>query len=134
MARLQSCAEFGSEDLPGVQRIGSIFPNPPFIEVLIDVGMNILRIPIIMERIAQGTMTSALEIDYLAGLTTVVDYITSAGRHAILDAHNYGRYGGIIFTSTSDSQKFLCKVALESSSNESIPKLSPGKWPNRILF
>lgn len=71
-----------------------------------------------MERLAQGTMTSTLDATYLAALTTIVDFITAAGAHAVLDPHNFGRYAGAVFTSTSDFQTFWTNVATEFKSNE----------------
>jgi endoglucanase len=83
-----------------------------------DKGMNIFRIPFRMERLAQGTMTSALDATYLSGLKHVVSFITAAGAHAVLDPHNFGRYNGAVFTSTSDFQKFWTNVATEFKDND----------------
>lgn len=83
-------------------------------------GMNIFRIPILMERIAQGTMTAALDATYLADLTTVVSFITEAGGHAVIDSHNFGRYDNTIFTSTSDFQTYWTNVATEFKSNDNV--------------
>jgi endoglucanase len=83
-------------------------------------GMNIFRIPILMERIAQGTMTATLDATYLADLTTVVSFITEAGGHAVIDSHNFGRYDNTIFTSTSDFQTYWTNVATEFKSNDNV--------------
>jgi endoglucanase len=83
-------------------------------------GMNIFRIPFLMERLAQGTMTSALNANYLSGLSTVVSYITDAGGYSVLDPHNYGRYHGAIITSTSDFKTFWTNVAAEFKSNDKV--------------
>lgn len=73
-----------------------------------------------MERLAQGTITSALDAAYLSGLQTVVSFITAAGAHAVLDPHNYGRYDGNVITSTSDFQTFWTNVATEFKSNDKV--------------
>jgi endoglucanase len=83
-------------------------------------GMNIFRIPFLMERLAPGTMTSALDTTYLSELKTVVSFITAAGAHAVLDPHNFGRYYGTVFTSTSDFKTFWTNVAAEFKTNDKV--------------
>lgn len=107
----ESGAEFGQSNVPGVWGTDYIFPDTAAIQTLMDMGMNSFRIPFLMERLAQGTMTAALDADYLANLTTVVNYITNAGSYAILDPHNYARYGGSIISSTADFGTFWTNVA-----------------------
>lgn len=113
----ESGAEFGS-NIPGALGTDYIFPDTSAIQTLMDKGMNIFRIPFLMERLAQGTMTSALDAAYLSGLKTVVSFITAAGAHAVLDPHNFGRYNGAVFTSTSDFQTFWTNVATEFKDND----------------
>lgn len=76
--------------------------NTSTIQILMEKGANIFRIPIKMECLAQGTTTSALDATYLSGLSTVVSYITKAGGHAVMDAQNFGRHDGTVFTSAGD--------------------------------
>jgi endoglucanase len=83
-------------------------------------GLNIFRIPFLMERIAPGSITAPLDVTYLADLKTVVSFITAAGGHAILDPHNYGRYAGNVITSTSDFQTFWQNVAAEFKSDSNV--------------
>ena len=97
-----------------------IWPDTSSIQILMDKGMNIFRIPFLMERLAQGTMTASLDATYLADLTTVVNFITEAGGHAVVDPHNFGRYDGTVFTSTSDFQTFWINVATEFKSNDNV--------------
>lgn len=85
-----------------------------------DMGMNSFRIPFLMERLAQSTMTATLDADYLANLTTVVKYITDAGSYAVLDPHNYARYDGSIISSTSDFQTFWTNVATEFADDSKV--------------
>lgn len=82
--------------------------------------MNIFRIPFLMERLAQGTMAATLDATYLAALKTTVEFITSAGGHAIVDPHNFGRYDGTVFTSTSDFKTFWTNVATEFATNDNV--------------
>ncbi|KAJ5267582.1 hypothetical protein N7478_010390 [Penicillium angulare] len=113
----ESCAEFGSGNIPGVYGTDFIFPDTSTIQTLIDDGMNIFRVAFLMERLVPTTMTESFDSEYLANLTSVVDYITGAGAYAVLDPHNYGRYYGSIIESTSDFQTFWNNVATKFASN-----------------
>jgi endoglucanase len=74
-----------------------------------------------MERLTPTTMTGSLDATYLAGLTSIVDYITNTkGAWAIVDPHNFGRYYGSIFTSTSDFQTYWQTVASQFASNSKV--------------
>jgi endoglucanase len=115
----ESGAEFGT-NIPGTLGIDYTFPDTSAIQTLMDKGMNIFRIPFLMERLAPGTMTSALDATYLSGLSTVVSFITAAGKYAVLDPHNFGRYDGTVFTSTSDFQTFWTNLATEFRSNDNV--------------
>lgn len=59
-----------------------------------------------MERMAVGTMTASLNSDYLTPYAAIISCITSNGAHAVVDAHNYGRYNGAIITDTTGFQTF----------------------------
>lgn len=113
----ESGAEFGNTNIPGVLGTDYTWPNTSAIQILIDDGLNIFRIPILMERIIPTEMTGTVDADYLSGLTTVVDYITSAGAYAIIDSQNFGRYNGEIIESTSDFQTYWTTLATEFASN-----------------
>lgn len=107
----ESGAEFGQGTVPGAYGKDYIWPSTTAIQTLMDQGMNSFRIPFLMERLAQGTMTAELDADYLSNLTAVVDYVTAAGSYAILDPHNFARYGGSIISSTADFTTFWSNVA-----------------------
>ena len=116
----ESGAEFGATAIPGELGKDYTWPNTSAIAILMSKGMNIFRIPILMERIAPGTMTSTLNATYLEGLNTVVSFITGAGGHAVIDSQNFGRYDGTIFTSTSDFQTYWTNVATEFKSDSNV--------------
>ncbi|ROW01957.1 hypothetical protein VMCG_05603 [Cytospora schulzeri] len=116
----ESGAEFGTGAIPGTEGTDYTFPDTTAIQTLMDMGMNMFRIPFLMERIAQGTMTATLDADYLASLSTVVKYVTDAGKHAVLDPHNYARYGGSIISSTSDFKTFWTNLATEFADNPNV--------------
>ncbi|OKP14781.1 hypothetical protein PENSUB_5845 [Penicillium subrubescens] len=95
-----------------------IFPDTGTIQTLIGDGMNIFRVQFLMERLTPNGMTGSFDSDYLKNLTTVVNYITQAGAHAVLDPHNYGRFNGAIISSTSDFETFWTNVAGQFKSND----------------
>lgn len=116
----ESGAEFGTGNVPGAYDTDFIFPNTSAIQTLMDDGMNTFRIPFLMERLAQGSMTATLDADYLANLTTVVEYITKAGGYAVLDPHNYARYDSSIISSTDSFSTFWTNVATEFADNANV--------------
>ncbi|KAJ6032218.1 hypothetical protein N7540_002950 [Penicillium herquei] len=117
----ESCAEFGSGNIPGVLGTDYIWPDTSTIQTLIDEGMNVFRVPFLMERLVPDTLTSTPDATYLADLKSTVEYITSAGAHAIFYSHiNFNNSYGEIITSTSDFAAFWTTVASEFSSNENV--------------
>jgi endoglucanase len=73
-----------------------------------------------MERLVPNQLTSSLDANYLKNLTAVVNFITNAGKYAILDPHNYGRYYGNIITDKSAFGSFWSKVAAQYASNSRV--------------
>lgn len=116
----ESGAEFGTGTIPGAYGTDFIFPDTSAIQTLMDMGMNTFRIPFLMERLAPGAMTAALDADYLANLTTVVKYVTGAGGYAVLDPHNYARYDGAIISSTADFGTFWTHVATAFADDDKV--------------
>ncbi|KAF4632753.1 hypothetical protein G7Y89_g5366 [Cudoniella acicularis] len=126
----QSGAEFAPTVLPGKLNDDYSWPSTESIGTLMGKGMNTFRIPFLMERIAQGTMTAPLDATYLAALENVVSFITAKGGYAIVDAHNYGRYNNILFTSTSDFKTFWTNVATEFAKNDKVIFDCNNEWNN----
>lgn len=73
-----------------------------------------------MERMAQGSVDAPLDSAYLTNYSVAVDYITSKGGYAVLDAHNYGRYNGNIITDTTAFGKFWSNMATAFKSNSKV--------------
>ncbi|KAJ5767763.1 endo-beta-1-4-glucanase B [Penicillium manginii] len=116
----ESGAEFGNGNIPGVLGTDYIWPDTSAIQTLRDAGMNIFRVPFLMERLVPTTLTSSPNAVYLQSLKSTVEYITSTGAYAIVDPHNFGRYYGNIITSTSDFAAFWTTVAAEFVSNDKV--------------
>lgn len=116
----ESGAEFGQANIPDILGTDYTWPSTTAIGTLMDKGMTTFRIPFLMERLAQGTMTSTLDATYLAALKEVVSYITGRGGYAVLDPHNFGRYAGSIITSTTDFETFWTNVGTTFKSDAKV--------------
>ncbi|PYH43176.1 putative extracellular endoglucanase/cellulase [Aspergillus saccharolyticus JOP 1030-1] len=114
----ESGAEFGS----GVGTLGTTYtwPTTSQIQILRDAGMNLFRIPFLMERLTPDSITGSFASTYLSDLKSTVKFVTDSGAYAVLDPHNYGRYDGSIITSTSDFQTWWKNVAAEFADNEKV--------------
>ncbi|KAE8365238.1 glycoside hydrolase superfamily [Aspergillus caelatus] len=115
----ESGAEFGSS-IPGTLGTDYTWPDTSKIQTLRNDGMNVFRIPFLMERLAPNEITGSLDATYLKDLKSTVQAITDSGAYAVLDPHNYGRYSGSIISSTSDFKTFWKTVAGEFASNEKV--------------
>ncbi|KAJ0423971.1 glycoside hydrolase superfamily [Aspergillus carlsbadensis] len=113
----ESGAEFGEDNIPGVWGTDFIFPDTSTISTLISDGFNIFRIQFKMERLT-SEITGSFDEDYLQNLTSVVNAVTEAGAHAILDPHNYGRFNDEIISTPSDFQTWWTNVATEFADND----------------
>ncbi|KAG5942044.1 hypothetical protein E4U60_007521 [Claviceps pazoutovae] len=116
----ESAAEFAPDKIPGVVGQDYSFPDIQSINGLIKEGYNIFRIPFLLERMASPSLSSPLQTDYLNSITEIVNAITKQGKHAILDAHNYGRYNGNIITDTQAFQTFWKNLAGKFSDNANV--------------
>ncbi|CEJ59332.1 Putative Endoglucanase [Penicillium brasilianum] len=115
----ESGAEFGSA-IPGTLGTDYTWPVTSQIQVLRDAGMNIFRVPFLMERLVPSSITGTLDATYLAALKSTVNYITESGAYAVLDPHNYGRYSGSIISSTDNFKAWWKTVATEFASNDKV--------------
>ncbi|GFF49959.1 probable endo-beta-1,4-glucanase B [Aspergillus lentulus] len=115
----ESGAEFGSS-IPGNLGTDYTWPDTSKIQTLRDAGMNIFRVPFLMERLVPSSMTGTPDATYLSDLKKTVEFITDSGAYAVLDPHNYGRYSGSIISSTTDFQAFWKTVASEFASNDKV--------------
>ncbi|KOS45846.1 hypothetical protein ACN38_g3214 [Penicillium nordicum] len=115
----ESGAEFGS-NIPGTLDQDYAWPKTSQIQILRDAGMNIFRVPFLMERLVPTSITGAPDATYLAALKSTIKFITDSGAYAVIDPHNYGRYHGNIITSTSDFKAFWKTLATEFSSDEKV--------------
>ncbi|POS71132.1 glycosylhydrolase family 5-1 [Diaporthe helianthi] len=113
-------AEFGEKNWPGTYGKDYIFPDTTAIQTLMDLGMNMFRIPFLAERMAQSSLSADLDADYLSNLTSVVNYITDAGKYAVIEPHNYARYKGQIISSNADFKTFWGNLAGSFKANDKV--------------
>ncbi|KZP15265.1 glycoside hydrolase family 5 protein [Athelia psychrophila] len=118
----ESCAEFGSTAWPGVLNTDYTWPATSSIDYFVGKGFNTFRVPFLMERISPPAtgLTGAFDPTYLAGLTTIVNYITSKGAYAVVDPHNYMIYDNAPISSTTTFQTWWTNLATEFKSNPNV--------------
>jgi endoglucanase len=85
--------EFGSEKLPGTYGTDYIYPDPSTIDYFAAKGMNIIRVPVLWERV-QGQLEGELDAAEMKRLDAVIDSVAVKGMRMILDVHNYATYRG----------------------------------------
>jgi endoglucanase len=87
--------EFGAKTLPGTYGHDYIYPDPDTIAYFATKGMNIIRVPVLWERIQRrfGGDLDSTEMERLDG---VISYAASKGLRVILDVHNYAAYKGSV--------------------------------------
>lgn len=78
-----------------------------------------------MERMAQGSLDADLDEAYLTNYSVAIDYITAKGAYAVLDAHNYGRYDGVIINDTTAFQTFWANMATAFQDNSNVVGIKP---------
>jgi endoglucanase len=84
-------AEFGEGNLPGIYEQDYIYPSAGDVDVLLERGFNVFRLPFRWERL-QPVVNGDFDPVELARLDTLVRYITKHRAKVLLDPHNYARY------------------------------------------
>lgn len=86
-------AEFNASAIPGTLNVNYTFNNQATFTYFANKGFDIMRVPILWERI-QPTLNGPLDTAYLNNLKTNIAWAKAAGAQVIIDIHNYGRYNG----------------------------------------
>ncbi|KAF7981198.1 hypothetical protein HWV62_34521 [Athelia sp. TMB] len=99
----ESGAEFGNTAWPGVLGKDYEWPADSSIDFFVGKGFNTFRVCFLMERISPPAngLTGSFDPTYLAGLTTIVNYITSKGAYALIDPHNFMIYDNAPIANTA---------------------------------
>lgn len=83
----ESGAEFGESNIPGTLGSDYAWPDNSQVKILRDQGMNVFRVPFLMERMVPTGLTGPLDATYLAGLTSVRG-ISTVGIDPLLSSNN----------------------------------------------
>lgn len=84
-------AEFGQQNLPGTYETDYVYPSAADIDLYVERGMNLVRLPFRWERL-QRALGAELDATELQRLTDTVSYATGLGLQLVLDPHNFARY------------------------------------------
>ena len=88
-------AEFTSEKIPGEYGRDYTYPEPSTIKYYSEKSMNVIRLPVLWERL-QRRREEKLSESEMRRLDTVVTYTTSKKMKIIIDVHNYATYHGSV--------------------------------------
>lgn len=88
-------AEFGADHVPGIFGQHYIYPEPSTIDYYAAKGMNIIRLPVLWERLQHRLATNLDEAE-MQRIDAVVSHVTSKGMRIIIDVHNYAQYSGSV--------------------------------------
>jgi endoglucanase len=85
--------DFGGDSLPGTYGHDYIYPAPDTIAYFAAKGMNIIRVPVLWERL-QHQLGGDLDSAEMGRLDAFTSDAASKGMQVILDVHNYASYRG----------------------------------------
>ena len=91
-------ADFGQRHLPGVFGRDYFYPKRSSIDYFVTKGMNIIRLPVLWERL-QHQLGEKLDEKEMQRIDAVVNSATSKGIKIIIDVHNYAKYYGAVIGS-----------------------------------
>jgi endoglucanase len=86
-------AEFDGNNVPGVHGQHYTYPGNSSIDYFAAKGMNIIRLPVLWERLQRGS-GAKLDEPEMERIDAVVKYAGSKGMKTIIDVHNYAQYFG----------------------------------------
>ena len=87
--------EFNAKSLPGEYGRDYIYPDSPTVAFFAAKGMNIIRFPVLWERL-QRQVDGELDAEEMQRLDAVIDLASSKGMRVIIDVHNYATYHGSV--------------------------------------
>lgn len=88
-------AEFGDQHRPGIFGQDYIYPHLSSIDYFAAKGMNIIRLPVLWERL-QHNLGENLDEKEMQRIDGVVNYVSSRRMRIIIDVHNYAKYYGSV--------------------------------------
>ncbi|EIK52623.1 hypothetical protein YO5_14381 [Stutzerimonas stutzeri TS44] len=139
-----SGAGFGPSVVPGVHGTNYTYPAESYYKKYADLGMKLVRLPFLWERI-QPKLGTALNEAELARLKQSLDFAHKHGVKVILDLHNYYRYYGKLIGSSEVPissfagvwkqivQQVVSHPAVEGYGLMNEPYSTNGLWPQAAL-
>ncbi|CAI6338335.1 unnamed protein product [Periconia digitata] len=114
----ESGAEFGEKNFTGVYGKEFIWYDLSTLDTFMANGVNLFRLNFLMERLTPKSLTAPLDKYYLGNLTEQVDHITKAGKYAMIQPHNYGRFESNIITDVAAFKTWWQNVATQYKDND----------------
>lgn len=99
-------AEFGEARQPGKHGVDYVYPEPSAIDYFASKGMNIIRLPVLWERL-QHRLGAKLDEAEMQRIDAVVNYAASKDIKVVIDIHNYARYMKVVIGSRKLSSRAL---------------------------
>jgi endoglucanase len=84
-------ADFAPDALPGILGYNYQFPNQTEVDYFAHKGMNIVRLPVLWERV-QPRLNGEFNAAEIGRVDDFIRQTTAKGLQVILDPHNYARY------------------------------------------
>lgn len=101
--------EFGADKIPGEHKKDYLYPTPAMVSDYSKLGMNVIRVPFLWERI-QPQLNAKLNETEMRNLDIIVDAADTFNMTVILDMHNYGFYRAKLIGSTDVPEKAFTQV------------------------
>ncbi len=101
--------EFGADKIPGEHKTDYLYPTPAVVSDYSKLGMNVIRVPFLWERI-QPQPGGKLNEAEMKNIDAIVDAADTFGMTVILDMHNYGFYRGKLIGSRDVPEKAFTQV------------------------
>jgi endoglucanase len=116
-------AEFGPKHLPGKHTEHYIYPEPSTISYFATTGMNIIRVPMLWERL-QRQLGADLDREDMLRVDHVIRHAGLRGMKVIIDVHNYAAYAGAVIGTpklpTSALGDLWGKIAARYKDNDAV--------------
>lgn len=91
--------EFGADKIPGEHKKDYLYPTPAVVSDYSRLGMNVIRVPFLWERI-QPQLNGKLNEAEMRNIDIIVNAADTFSMTVILDMHNYAAYRGKLIGST----------------------------------
>ena len=93
-------AEFNGDVVPGMYGQHYFYPRPSTIDYYATRGMNVIRLPVLWERL-QRQLHTRLNDTEMARIDFVINHATAKKMTVILDVHNYAKYSNALIGSSN---------------------------------